>query len=101
MAKAFYLLSQKKFLFPFDLHQVISKKAEELQLDPPAPLFFADSNWSQFYFGFIVSPGTNLLELWRLEPSSGIGFPMTSWGKWLNEKNTDLWNVCTRPFEYT
>ncbi len=101
IAKAFYLLSQNAFSFSFDLHQAISRKAEEIRVDPPSPLFFADTNWFQFYFGFIVSPGTGELELWRLEPSSGRGFPMTSWKKWLDEENKSSWNICSRPFEYT
>lgn len=100
IAKSFYLLTQNTVSFTFDLHEVISKKAEEVKLAPPPPLYFADTNWFQFHFAFLVSPGTGEFELWRLEPSSGKGIPMSSWKKWLSEKNSSSWNICSRPFEY-
>ncbi len=100
-AKAFYLLSKNSLVFSFDLHQAIAQKAESLRLAPPQPLLFADTNWSQFYFGFMVNPGTGSLEFWRMQPAYGIAFPMSSWNKWFNEKTAATWNICIRPFEYS
>ena len=101
IAKAMYLLSTGSLTSSFDLHEVVSKKAEEMRLSPPVPLLFADTNWSQFYFGFVVNPGTLQLELWRLQPSSGSAFPMSSWNKWFRKENAAAWNICTNPFEYS
>ncbi len=101
IAKALYLASKGSLVSSFDLHEVISKKAEEMRLAPPSPLLFADTNWSQFYFGFVVNPGTLQLELWRIQPSCGSAFPMSSWNKWFTKENTASWNICVRPFEYS
>jgi hypothetical protein len=101
IAKAVYLLSKGSLITSFDLHEMICKKAEEMGLSPPAPLLFADTNWSQFYFGFVINPGTLQLELWRLQPSSGAAFPMSAWNKWFTEETTASWNICVRPFEYS
>ncbi len=101
IAKAIYLVSKGSLISSFDLHEVMSKKAEEMRLAPPSPLLFADTNWSQFFFGFVVNPGTLQLELWRMQPSCGPAFPMSSWNKWFTKENTAPWNICVRPFEYS
>lgn len=100
LAKAVYLLSQKSLSLSVDLHEVIAKKTESIGLSPPAPLLFADTNWSQFFFGFIVNPGTYALELWRLMPS-GFGFPMTPWNSYLNKTHSYSWSIYINPSEYT
>jgi len=99
LAKTFYILLEEECAFSFDLHEVVAKKAETLGLAPPAPFLFADTNWSQFYFGFVVNPGTMELELWRVEPSGGAA-PMISWKKYFDERNLSSWSICSKPFEY-
>lgn len=101
LAKALYLESEGNLSFPFDLHEAVTKKAESLGLAPPPPVLVADTNWSQFYFAFIVNPGTDELELWRVESISGEGYPMSSWKKWFTLEGEAFWNIYTRPFEYT
>jgi hypothetical protein len=100
LAKSVYLLSQKSLSLSFDLHEAIAKKTVQLDLAPPAPFLFADTNWSQFLFGFIINPGTYALELWRLMPS-GFGFPMTSWKPYLNKTQAYSWSLFIHPSEYT
>jgi hypothetical protein len=100
LSKAVYLLSEKNLSPSFDLHEKIAQRAEALGLAPPAPLLFADTNWSQFFFGFVVNPGTYAIELWRLMPS-GFGFPMTPWKKYLNKSQGYAWNLYIHPSEYT
>lgn len=101
IAKAIYLRSQNSYCFSFDLHKYIALKAEEIGLLVQAPLFFADTNWTHYYFGFVVNPGTLELELWRLDSTGHRGFPMSSWSQWLNGENPSYWRIYCRPFEYT
>lgn len=101
LAKTFYMLNQNSCYFSFDLHQYIEKKAAQHNFAPPSAMIFADTNWSSYYFGFIVNPGTNLLELWRLDYSGATGSKMSSWQQFLDGSNQTLWNIYTHPFEYT
>lgn len=71
-----------------------------MSLYPTVPLFFADTNWGEFYFAFILSPATLNLELWRFDINGQVGFPMTSWKKWLDGSGNSPWKVYTRPEEF-
>lgn len=87
---------------PVDVPAQMRSAAQELGYMMPAPILFADSNWSTDAFGFVVSPGSHKLELWRVDFSGGNGFPMLSWKPWLDGSRKDaLWGIYTRPFEYT
>ena len=101
LAKTFYMLTQDSCSFSFDLHQYIEKKASKHGFAPPLAMIFADTNWTSYYFGFIVNPGTNLLELWRLDYTGSSGSKMSMWQKFLDGTDHSLWNIYTHPFEYT
>lgn len=101
LAKAFYMLTQDTHTFSFDLHQHIEKKAARHGFAPPTPMIFADTNWSSYYFGFIVNPGTDALELWRLDYTGSSGSKMSIWQQFLDGTDHSLWNIYTHPFEYT
>lgn len=62
LAKAVYLLSAQSLFPPINLHESIAKRAEKLGISPPSPLIFADTNWSQFFFAFVINPGTYALD---------------------------------------
>ncbi len=66
----------------------------------PHTILFADTNWSNWFFGFVVNPATEQLELWRLNRTGTVGFPMTDWKEWLNEKNISPWGILSKPEEY-
>lgn len=93
IAKKSYVLSRKSLLFSFDLHQKISDRARTLNLAPPSPLLFADTNWTGFFFAFLVNPGTNNLELWRVNHNCSQGAPMSSWKQWLNGSTQQTWTI--------
>jgi hypothetical protein len=66
----------------------------------PTPLLFADTNWTNNFFGFVVNPGTGRFELWRLDKTLSQGVPMTEWKHWLNGSDRKTWSIFTRPYEY-
>jgi len=100
LAKTIYLLSTQSLLMSFDLHAHIEKKAAEHKLSPPPPLLFADTNWNGFFFGFLVSPGTLQLELWRLDYVGSSGWKMGSWERFMNGEDTTKWHIFHKPLEY-
>lgn len=98
---AFLCLAFGKTTLSTDFHLNIRKAAQELQLAMPSPFMFSDTNWVKDLFAFIVSPGTGVLELWRVDPIGKNGYPMTSWREWLNGTRKDaLWGIYSRPHEY-
>jgi len=99
-AKAVYILFKGKVCLDFDLHNFVTKKAESLGLSSHSPLIFADTNWSQNYFGFVVSPITEELQLWRVAPSGFEGVFLRSWASYLTPGNRQGWGIYTRPQEY-
>jgi hypothetical protein len=101
IAKAFYVLLRGSVCLDFDLHEYITNKAEKLLLSSPSPLIFADSNWSQNYFGFVVSPITEELQLWRMSESGYEGIFLRSWAPYLSEGSKQVWSIYTRPQEYS
>ena len=50
----------------------------------PKPLIFADTNWPNEWFAFLVNPGNGQFELWRCDHLGNEGAPMDDWKKWLN-----------------
>lgn len=81
--------------------QGVADRARTLKWAHPTPLLFADTNWDTFYFGFLVNPATEQLELWRLNRTATRGFPMNGWKHWINGQDKKPWSVYVRPSEYT
>ena len=71
-----------------------------MSLYPSLPLMFADTNWGEWYFAFVLSPATLNLELWRFDMSGLVGFPMTSWKQWLDGSKKIPWKLYTQPKEF-
>lgn len=77
-----------------------SEKTEEIDaylfnaFPRPDPLIFADTNWLNYSFAFAVNPGTLELDLYRYDPLTKKGVPMSVWAEW-----DDVWGVLTRPGE--
>ena len=99
-AKACWIKAHQKVGYPFDIHQYIADHARFINLSAPTPLLFADTNWANFYFGFVINPGTGRFELWRLDRTASQGMPMSGWQHWINGTNRRPWSVYVRPFEY-
>lgn len=99
-AKACYLEAEKSPFFTNDIHRMVLSKAIEMGLAPPVPLIFADTNWPNFFFAFLVNPGTLSLELWRTDSTGTYGMPMTNWKQFMNGSVKKTWGVFTRPHQY-
>jgi hypothetical protein len=100
-AKAVYMLAKKRASFSFDLHEYIAKKASQHGLSPPPSLLFADTNWVNNYFAFVVNPGTSQLELWRVDYTGSEGSPMSTWKRWLDGTDRKTWNLYPKFYEYS
>jgi hypothetical protein len=72
----------------------------KLQLAPPEPLLFADTNWSKFFFAFLVNPANGEFELWRIDKIGLIGQPMNEWKHYLDGSSQDPWRVYIDPGQY-
>jgi hypothetical protein len=80
----------------------VAHAAQSLGFAMPAPIIFADTNWVKDMFGFVVNPGTQELEFWRVDMIGRVGTPMSIWKQWLNGSHKEaLWGVFTNPNEYS
>lgn len=102
ICEAFLCAAYQKTALPFDVSAQILTSARALGYAMPAPIIFADTNWTKDYFAFTVNPGTKRLELWRVEINGTPGSPMSMWREWLDGSRKDrMWGVYSRPQEYT
>lgn len=102
IAKAFLCLASGQTSSTYDYHWLVSQAAKKLGYAMPMPVIFADSNWMLDEFGFVLNPGTGKYELWRVDYTGSIGFPMSVWQQWLDGSRRErTWGVYTRPFEYS
>lgn len=85
-----------------DMHQAISQAAQNLEYALPPPILFADTNWVKEEFGFVLNPGSNNLELWRIDSTGRQGSPMSAWDQWLDGTHRErTWGVYVKPYEYS
>lgn len=99
--KALLCLLLDKTYTEYDYHFLIAKACQDLGYAMPTPLIFADTNWVKDEFAFVVNPGTDEFELWRVDYTGTCGFPIFSWIQWLNGTRRDVkWGVYHRPYEY-
>lgn len=87
---------------PYDYHLHVSQVCQKLGYAMPAPVIVADTNWVRDDFGFVLNPGTEKFEFWRVDYTGSIGHPMSVWDQWLNGSRQDpKWGIYTNPYEYT
>lgn len=73
----------------------------KLKLYPPSPVIFADPNWPDQTFGFVVNPGTSKLQLWLLDALGTHGRPMSRWQHYLDGRDKKDWGIYIKPSEYS
>lgn len=101
ICKAILIAHTMKTSSSCDFPALMLAAARECGYAMRAPLIFADTNWVKDYFGFVVSPGTGKLELWRMSDDGTSGYPMSSWKQWLDGSHKEArWSVYTRPYQY-
>jgi hypothetical protein len=64
---------------PVDWEMKIAQFARAESLSFPQPLLFGDTNWSDWFFGFVPHLQTGELQLWRLNRTLLRGIPMGEW----------------------
>lgn len=85
----------------FDAAWQIRQAMRSRGLALPAPIIWADTNWVDRYFAFLVNPGTSRLDLWRVDYLGTAGSPMGQWRRWMDGSTRDEWLLYTRPEQYT
>lgn len=102
VVKAVLILLWNDTSTSYDYHWHVAEAARKLGYALPIPVIFADTNWVRDNFAFLVSPGTGKLELWRVDYTGTVGYPMSMWEQWLDGSRRDrTWGVYTRPYEYS
>ncbi len=91
--------AQDEIFYKEDIALNFIEKCRKNGLLPPSPLLFADTNWSDLFFGYTLSPRTLSWELWALDRTGTSGFPMTDWKMYLEDKSFE-WGIYTNPKEY-
>lgn len=87
--------------FDQDYMSYLVEAARKEKWLPPAPIVFADTNWTSYHFTFLVSPSSEKLELWRTDRLGLKGAPMEDWKPWLDgSKKSPTWGLLTHPYEY-
>lgn len=81
-----------------DLYVRLTSAMRHHQLTYPAPLLFGDTNWAHTYFGFILHPGTEEIDLWQFNYAGLKGRP-------INKKSrvftlTTPWQLFSNPIDY-
>jgi hypothetical protein len=87
----------KTYLKP-ELHLALAERARQLKLAPQI-LRFADTNWVNSDFAFVINPLTSSMELWRVDLAGTTGVPMTSWNQFFGDKKS-TWVIYINPLEY-
>ncbi|AHH23267.1 hypothetical protein C6H88_04540 [Chlamydia muridarum str. Nigg] len=63
----------------------------------PAPLLFGDTNWAYRYFGFILHPGTQEIDLWDFNYLGLAGRPSENKDRWFGQNS---WVLYPNPIDY-
>ena len=100
IAKTLLILVMGKVRSPIPFHQKITEAMQSKGLCYPAPILFADTNWVKNTFGFILSPGSDALELWRFDDCGSEGRPITIWKRFLDGTVRASWGLYTSLKEY-
>jgi hypothetical protein len=101
VCKALICLREMKTTSAYDYHLHVRLAAQKLGFAMPFPIIFADTNWVKEEFGFVVNPGTARLELWRVDYTGSVGYPMSVWKEWVNGTRPDIkWGIYVKPSEY-
>ncbi|MBS0649299.1 MAG: hypothetical protein JSS10_08770 [Verrucomicrobia bacterium] len=86
------LLAKAQISSDIDRHLKVADRARELKLAPPACLF-ADTNWSQGYFAFVVNPISLNLEIWKTDAAGTLSAPLPLIKTWLGKGKQFVWHI--------
>lgn len=90
--------SYQQLYFEEDLFFRLATAMRHHNLAYPAPLLFGDSNWAYSYFGFILHPGTQEIDLWQFNYAGLQGYPLENTDKLLSVSRP--WTLYANPIDY-
>jgi hypothetical protein len=96
------MMSKGSVTSSIDWYYVIAEAMQKTKFAMPMPIIVADTNWVKDYFGFVVNPGTEELDFWRLDYAGTSGGPMSVWKQWLDGSydGPRSWGIYTNPAEF-
>lgn len=98
-AKALLAKTLKKSKANTNDHETLLRALRLEGFASPEPLLFADTNWVNNVFGFVVNPA-GLLDFWRFDFSGTSGRPIPQWRRYLNGSEKAPWGLYNLPGEY-
>ncbi|EPJ28460.1 hypothetical protein [Chlamydia psittaci] len=96
--KGLMMESYQRMYFEEDIFLRLATAMRHHNLAYPAPLLFGDSNWAYSYFGFILHPGTQEIDLWQFNYAGLQGYPLENIDKLLSA--TQPWILYANPIDY-
>ncbi|SPN73905.1 hypothetical protein C10C_0762 [Chlamydia serpentis] len=96
--KGLLMESYQKIYTEEDMYLRLASAMRHHNLAYPAPLLFGDSNWPYIYFGFILNPGTEEIDLWKFNYAGLQGQPLDDIEElFLISKS---WTLYANPIDY-
>jgi hypothetical protein len=89
------LLAKAQIKSDIDRHLKVAVRAQELKLAPTTCLF-ADTNWSQGFFAFVINPISLNLEIWKTDRTGTLGAPLPLIKTWLGKGKEFVWHIYTK-----
>ncbi|MFJ1509395.1 hypothetical protein [Chlamydia crocodili] len=96
--KGLMMESYQQLYFEEDIFLRLATAMRHHNLAYPAPLLFGDSNWAYSYFGFILHPGTQEIDLWQFNYAGLQGYPLENIDKLLSVSRP--WTLYANPIDY-
>lgn len=90
--------SYRRIYFEEDLFLRLTTAMRHHQLSYPAPLLFGDTNWAYSYFGFILHPGTQKIDLWKFNYVGLQGYPLENTQELFAVSQP--WTLYANPIDY-
>ncbi|AHK63602.1 hypothetical protein [Chlamydia avium] len=90
--------SYQRIYFEEDLFFRLTSAMRHHQLSYPAPLLFGDTNWAYSYFGFILHPGTQEIDLWKFNHAGLQGYPLENTHELFSVSQP--WTLYANPIDY-
>lgn len=90
--------SYRRIYFEEDLFLRLITAMRHYQLAYPAPLLFGDTNWAYSYFGFILHPGTQEIDLWKFNYAGLQGYPLENRHELFGVSQP--WTLYANPIDY-
>lgn len=93
-----FMESYHRIYFEEDLFLRLTTAMRHYQLAYPAPLLFGDTNWAYSYFGFILHPGTQEIDLWKFNYAGLQGYPLENTQELFSVSQP--WTLYANPIDY-